>query len=151
MATTTDRLRTQVTETQTDLDRRLDEIRQVAEFSVRKYAPAAGGILGGVGLVAGAVLLIRSRHQPTLTERLGRTVPTRFGQLGSATTLAVRRGMPPTRIYISELRPGRESRSRQWRRVGMRFAESVSSAAGGAAFAYAIRKIRPLKSKLPNS
>jgi hypothetical protein len=125
-----------------DIDRTIDVIEGRVQSTARRLAPViAAAVAAGTAMVAGAYLLYRSRRKPTLRERVAALLPDRVSELGVSARRRLRKGIPPTRIYIGDRLIGEEPPAGAWQKIGMRLAQSAGTAAGSAAVAYALRRM----------
>lgn len=147
MGTTTDEIRREVDATRGDLDEKIDVLEQRAQASVRRIGPMVAG--AGVtifAIAAAAFVFYRSRRRPPLSGRLAGMVPEPLWRLRDATELRVRRGIPPTRIFIGDRQVVGDPPSSGWQKIALRLAQSAGTAAGSALVAYGLRTVtRPNK------
>ncbi len=142
MGTSTDEIRRELDATREDLDEKLDVLQGRARRVANTAQPILAIVAGAaVAVLAGGYLVYRSRRRPAVGERLAALVPERLLRARDATELRLRRGVPPTQIYIGGRRLGEEPPASSWQKIGLRLAQSAGTAAGSAVVAYALRTV----------
>ena len=142
MGTSTDEIRRELDATREDLDDKLDVLEGRARRVANTARPiAAIGAAVVVAALAGRYFIYRLRRKPTPGERIAAILPDRVLRARDAAELRLRRGLPPTRLYIGDRRVGEEPPASGMQKIGMRLAQSAGTAAGSAIVAYALRSI----------
>jgi hypothetical protein len=142
VGTASDEIRRELNATRHDLDDKLDVLEgraRRAAKTLRPFAAIAAGV--AVSALASGYLIYRSRRKPTARERISARLPKPVIRLRDAAELRLRRGIPPTRIYVGDRRLGEEPPGSGMQKIGIKFAQSAGAAAGSAIVAYGLRSI----------
>ena len=150
MGSSADQIARQITETRSEMEDKIIELRERGEVAVDRSRKAliAGAIIGGAAIAALAIGIVawRVARPPSRRERFERLVPKqwliRLGRLRESWELGVRRQVPPVRLFVGERQLGEEPPSTQWQKIGMRFAQTAGSAVGAAAVSYILARIQ---------
>lgn len=139
MATPSDEIVRQISETRGEMESRILELRERGRRTVnrtRRLAVIGAGVAAGALLAVGiGVAVYRMTRPPTVEERLLRVLPGRLQGLrglGRLARVRLQEGLPPMRLYVGDRQVGEEPPSTRWEKIGIRFAQTFASAAAGA-------------------
>ena len=134
MARPTDEISQAVAQARERIDDKVTVLETRARGTVRRVLPIAiAGLMTVAAVSIGIAVAVRRRRKQTGWERFQRALPRPVRRRLDAIELRLRRGVPPTRLYVGDRLIGDEPASSGWQKIGMRFA-----GAAGAALATAV-------------